>query len=382
MLRLQNLSHHGVWLVLAMLLLACGGGGGGSTAANSAANNLVLNASRVTGVAPLAVSFDTVGSTSTATSLPFHEMKYTWTFGDPAGATWAYGAKAGAASKNAASGPVAAHVFETPGSYTVTVTSYDGTTTMTKSVTIAVTNPDVAFASNTVYISQTSAPTPGVNGVPMGANVLHVPNFSSLSTLATTYKRILMKRGDVWSTAANVSLPTTTNGGIIGAYGTGAKPKIDLTADVMGFYLYNSDDWRLMDLEITSLLSAGVNLRAVRSNAGSMNTLLLRLDISHVQFGIEGDGATGFYVVDCNVHDINDLDNGIGMYQHTVHRLAILGSRFSNIPGNHAVRIQGTDNSVIGHSQFDTPSGHALTVRGMQDAVVGTWTGMLSAFEM
>ncbi len=67
-----------------------------------------------------------------------------------------------------------------------------------------------------------------------------------------------------------------------------------------------------------------------------------------------------------------------------VDHLVILGSRVSRIPGNHAMRIQGTANSVISNSQFDTPStnGNALTIRGKTNAVLsgsivpwnGTWT--------
>ncbi len=200
-----------------------------------AINNLVLNASRVTGVAPLAVSFDTVGSTSTATSLPFHEMKYTWTFGDPAGATWAYGAKAGAASKNAASGPVAAHVFETPGTYTVSVTSYDGTTTMTRSTVITVTNPNTVFAANTLCVSNTTTPVGGDgDGCPVGAQGEQITNWSLIGTRSSTYKRILLKRGDTWNTNARANM--SAGPGIIGVYGSGAVPHVIFTVNDNAFY--------------------------------------------------------------------------------------------------------------------------------------------------
>lgn len=116
-----------------------------------------------TGVAPLYVHFD--ASTTTAvglTSIPFHELYFYWTFGDSAsGATWGYGTNAGAALKNEASGPIAAHVFETAGSYTVTLTAYHlssgGSLTISAPVTktITVTAADTVFAgNNTVCISK------------------------------------------------------------------------------------------------------------------------------------------------------------------------------------------------------------------------------------
>src|SRR4030067_2638800 len=41
--------------------------------------------SRFYGVAPMAVFFDASGTTSTATTRPFHDLEYRWDFGDPAG---------------------------------------------------------------------------------------------------------------------------------------------------------------------------------------------------------------------------------------------------------------------------------------------------------
>ena len=84
----------------------------------------VISVSRSTGVAPLAVTFDALGTTAPAlTSLPFGEIHYGWTFGDPAGgATWAYGTRPGVNSKNEAIGPVAAHVFEAHSASPYTVT--------------------------------------------------------------------------------------------------------------------------------------------------------------------------------------------------------------------------------------------------------------------
>src|SRR5689334_2721318 len=90
------------------------GGGDGSSDID-----LVVTTSQTTGVAPFAVHFSTVGTTSTLTDHPFEELEYCWEFGDsgPSAGTWATTGK----SKNDARGPVAGHVYETPGIYDVTL---------------------------------------------------------------------------------------------------------------------------------------------------------------------------------------------------------------------------------------------------------------------
>src|SRR5262245_45132397 len=67
-----------------------------------------LSPSRTNGVAPLAVFFDATGTTATSTTRPFHDLDYTWTFGDPASGSRSTSGR----SKNQAKGAVAAHVFE------------------------------------------------------------------------------------------------------------------------------------------------------------------------------------------------------------------------------------------------------------------------------
>ena len=80
---------------------------------------LSLVSSRVSGVAPLAVFFDATGTTASSTPRPFHDLEYRWDFGDVGSGTWTTGSSAGVSSRNTATGPVAAHVFETPGTYTI-----------------------------------------------------------------------------------------------------------------------------------------------------------------------------------------------------------------------------------------------------------------------
>src|SRR5688500_18060079 len=83
--------------------------------------SLELSPSRVSGVAPLAVFFETTGTTATATAKPFHELAYCWDFDDPEAGVFG----PSGLSKNMARGPNVGHVFESPGTYTVAVSARD-----------------------------------------------------------------------------------------------------------------------------------------------------------------------------------------------------------------------------------------------------------------
>ncbi len=180
-------------------------------------------ASRFTGVAPLSVFFDATATTGAVTQ-PFHELNYSWNFGDPAGgATWSYGTGSNN-SKNAASGPVAAHIFETPGTYTVTLTVTDGVNTVSNAcMQIAVQNPDIVFSgTNTICLNR----TPGaLAGCPAGA--LEVTDAAgdfdaTIPANLATGKRLLVRRGETWFTSSQTVL--NKNGPwILGAYGAGAE---------------------------------------------------------------------------------------------------------------------------------------------------------------
>ncbi|MDA8017039.1 MAG: PKD domain-containing protein [Thermoanaerobaculia bacterium] len=68
----------------------------------------VLTPHRASGAGPLAVVFDTTGTTASTTSRPFHELDYAWNFGDPASGTWQTTGR----SRDRGRGPVTGHVFE------------------------------------------------------------------------------------------------------------------------------------------------------------------------------------------------------------------------------------------------------------------------------
>src|SRR4030066_531277 len=200
-------------------LSACGSGGGDSTSTNTTTTTpaptpggivLSLVPARTSGVAPLAVFVDASGTTDIGvTTRPFHDLEYTWSFGDPGSGTWASGAQPGVSSKNSATGPVAAHVFETPGTYPVTLTVFDGTNTATTNTTITVQDPDTVFAgTNTICFSTSGTFT----GCPAGATQTTTSNFVTAIANQTTNKRLLFRRGETFTAASTAAITVTGPG--------------------------------------------------------------------------------------------------------------------------------------------------------------------------
>jgi surface-anchored protein len=145
------------------------------------------------------LSLNAIGiSQHSLTTLPFHELGYKWEFSDTSDSPeWAYGPTTANRKKNLAYGPVVGHVFEKPGTWTVKLTAVatNGKAAMAeKTLTVVVTDP---ASLGTVCVSNTTTPEAGKSGCPVGAAAQVVTSWTGMSSLANTYKRILLKRGDV-----------------------------------------------------------------------------------------------------------------------------------------------------------------------------------------
>jgi len=251
-------------------------------------------ASRSSGVAPLSVFFDATGTTSSTTSRPFHDIEYRWNFGETSGpgvGMWTQGSRAGQSSRNVATGPVAAHVFETPGKYTVAVV--DATKTVSYKCQITVEDPDVVFAGAKTSCFST---TGNFAGCPQDANRVKTSDLAAVKEAATTtnsVRRLLLRRGEKWtaSTTAHFAVPGP---GIIGAFGSGARPVIQVSpafgeAAVVSFSSARTPDmkdWRLMDVTIDGSPNVVNKAWAVGTMGGIDQLTLLRVNPNAVRLGI------------------------------------------------------------------------------------------------
>lgn len=306
-----------------------------------------LVATRLAGPAPLAVLFDATATTATGVALPFHQLHYAFNFGDDAAAEWEV---TGLPKNTQAGAPLAAHVFDRPGTYTVRVrVSGVANEVEEVSVRVVVSDPATTYAgTNTVCVSTSS----NFTGCPAGA--------TQANALPSSYagKRVLLRSGEQFG---SVSLSGTDDNVLVATYGTGAKPRVQRinlggSNSVAGW----PDEVSFVDLDVIN--NFGINITASR-------VLVYRCEFTtpnteKVDFG----SALGYYVnngslpasayywprelflVDSTV--IGDTNNDatpnvdvMGAFAKS----ALLGNTI-NRATEHSVRMWSINKSVIAHN--------------------------------
>lgn len=326
-------------------------------------------ASRAGGVAPLAVFFDATGTTHTDGGIDeFHDLLYEWSFDDPGAGTWTVSGE----DKNAARGPLAAHVFDTAGTYTVTVVVTDAsgdTDTDTVDGDIIVTDPDTVFSGGaTICISNDTDHT----GCPSGATEIDSQADSDIA-LATNCNvdaasvRCLFKAGDSFTSSVGVSL-YSTGPGIVGSYGSGAKPTVTDTSGNVITFGSNTNDWRVMDLALTGPgTGAGIN-----TAFEAEHSLIYNVDASNYTEGIRSSFDDAIY---CNDHQPPDplactppgpygKNDAVFIVGGTMgfsedygilfagSRGVIMGTTVEGTYHEHSVRVSWLVDGVISHNYF------------------------------
>lgn len=337
----------------------------------SSAINLTLTPSRTTGVAPLSVYFETLGTTAQAASRPFHDLAYCWDFGDSGAGTFSMSGK----SKNRAYGPAAAHVFETPGTYTVNLNARDNQGRVAaKAVQIVVTDPTSVFtASNTVCLSGTG----DFSGCPAGAKQVTNTSIGALNTEiagAGGKRRILIHRGESYTGGIRID---ETGPGLIGTYGSGAVPLISTTGRAFDFSdqdlatVNNPNeayptDWRIMDMDVDGL--ANGNSLGVYIGGLTKNVLALRVRVRNAGGGFGGgdsiinywnnngnpghDVIDGFAIQDSEARDCEGGE-GHGLIGIAGRRLSMQGNYFNNSEKcEHVIRTFDLDRAVISNNDI------------------------------
>jgi hypothetical protein len=317
--------------------------------------SLELVANRVTGVAPLGVFFDTVGTTSTSTPRPFLDLAYCWDFGDrDSGSFTTTGL-----TRNQAKGPVASHVFEKPGNYTVTVSARDREGRVsTRAIEIAVSDPDAVFAGDATTCFSSSG---NFTGCPAGAGHETVSSIDGLNAHVATGKRLLLRRGDTFMGASKISV-NVPGPGSIGAYGSGERPRILLSSDAIELSgpEPSFNDWRIADLNFQGM-SADAEVLVVQGRASEL--LVLRVRGANIGQGIgagvstidnlNANGYPGHDVIDGLFVQDSEFRDVVGGAGHTLgfisaHRLVMLGNIWRNsLNGEHVLRTTWVDRGVF-----------------------------------
>jgi hypothetical protein len=354
-----------------------------------------IAASRVSGVAPLAVHFDASATTSTVTARPFHECHYSWDFGDAGSGAWSTNGK----SRNEDASPISGHVFDTPGNYTVTLTVRDSSgATDTETVNITVSDPDTVFSgTNTICISTDADFT----GAPAGALQVTTSSWATASGYLGTGKRVLLKRGHTWDIPSGTKSMTFAGPGILGAFGNGAKPVLRFTS-VTGnaFHLGSGGtpgqfaDFRFMDLEVDG---DGYQRRVFQAEGTVQNITFLRLDVHDSSNFIQMSNSTleyyntngqpghtvhsGVAIVDTTFDHLIGNGSGQNVAYMAQQKFTFLGNDWNDsMLGEHILRMPVCKRAIIAHSRFTNAPGirhlvkiHAPPAAGATYLPSGEW---------
>lgn len=215
--------------------------------------------SRTSGPAPLAVHFSAVGTTTSlaGVSNAFRQLLYTFDYGDPGSGTWPI---SGGSKNSDVGGPLGAHVFETPGTYTVRCTASRGAESSFAEVTITVTDPNTVYSgTNTVFIS----PSANYAGAPAGAETR-----TTVPTIVSG-KRYMFRRGE---SHGALNIPHGVAGTQVVDAGSGAKPVV--SSIVIGTDGLPPNSSFPNDITVANLQSSG----DITQNISAQRILLLNVD--------------------------------------------------------------------------------------------------------
>ena len=309
-------------------------------------------ATRTTGVAPLAVFFDAVRTDSDVvqpTNRDHTSFHYRWNFGDATVGQW----ETNGADRNEASGPLAAHVFEQPGTYIVTLEVTDAQArTHVYEQTIRVTT----FNGVTHYVSSTEGSDSNDSLSPQQA----VQSFAKAMSFLAPNHRILFKRGGAWTSNASIDM-NVAGPGVIGAYANTdgsdnpslPKPRINHTSTGSLFRFGSSGvDWRIMDLDCTGPGGSSTGY-VIEGNKAMRQMLALRLDATRFKSAfscsiITNDHDQNFFV-DCAVHHTDNKAAFIGGS-----RSAVLGCSMTDA-GSHVLRVWHARKFIISNNILIDP---------------------------
>ncbi|MFH1379201.1 MAG: hypothetical protein ABII23_02870, partial [bacterium] len=329
----------------------------------SAAITITVDVSRTSGVAPLAVFFDAVATTSDEVDRPFHDLDFTWDFGDPESGNWSTNGR----SKNRAKGALSAHVFEpvfaegeTEKEFTVVLTVKDmqGNSDIKQAV-ITVQNPEVVYAgSNTRCVSASG----NFEGAPVGCEQVTSSNFKEQMEWlfeTETNRRVLFCRGETFSASDYFDSSNSSGQNTIGSYGSGDNPLVKATHSQANVTLYLRMDEHRGDARVMDIDFEGMNYTQTKAVCPTFNTLILRSRISQYETGLIDPPR---YNKNIFIVDSEFIDNVFyGIFYSDARHVAILGSYFDYSEA-HLLRTY-ISNSIIEHTIFKRAGNHSDQIK-------------------
>jgi hypothetical protein len=340
-------------------------------------------------VAPCAVHFDASDTTDTDTTRPWHDCLYYWDYGDSAQENeyWPYGSQAGTKSKNHDIGPIGGHVYENPGTYTVTLTVLNALGDIaTTTQTITITDPDVIFAgTNTIVVSSSG----NFDGKPEGALEVTKSDYRLVwANDVASGKRVMLRCGDEFSYSTAMIYKADAFNYQVCSFGAGPKPIVNAlvggesiasVTPIRGLYS-GSYNIQIYDIEfknpnLLNVPGPGVSLtnsnNTISTNYESGLVTFLNLTASNMNVAVMG--GYGCAVINCTGGSPASISGIVGMWGGHVNKPIYLGNfvDMGNTAadvthGEHVARMQGHYKAMIAHNHLARPNAtkHALAMRG------------------
>lgn len=350
----------------------------------------ILSASLTSAVAPFGVVFDGVATTNSQGNDSFHDYVYYFDFGDGSAANYTYGQLAGQTKNRFVGGPVAAYVYETPGTYTARMWVSDGVSVWGPvSQTITVTDPDVVYSgANTICISTSGTFT----GAPAGSTQVTSSSFTSMMTThGASGKRVLFRAGETFTCTA-LSTKTGVDGLYIGTFGGASQATINATVSIGATQMLqnvNGADWRVHNLLFTRTAASAFVDNSAISTGGSVRRLTIHNCSATNVNGFASLGGENVVLSKVTTSNMNEgvATNGTCSILGAANKLlGVVDCSFDNSHGiEHVMRFQGAEKScIISNRIARAATGKSyLTLRGFVVAFPGytsRWTVVSNNF--
>jgi hypothetical protein len=249
-------------------------------------------------------------------------------------------------------GFVAAHVYETPGTYTITLNVIDRSgSAATASAQVTV----LPFNGTTYYVA--SSGNNSATGTSM-TEPLATPDYA-LQQKAAPNVRILIRKGDRFTVGA-FTVSNKKGPVIVGAYSDPNRPSDQApilfnNQDGWGFISFDekTSDWRMMDIHVRGM---NVNTEASPAQRGfslfGTGILLLRVEVDSMARDAFAGGGLNNFIFDCQLHDFG----GYGYWCSPINQGAFVGnvSRRQN-GGEHLFRTQSGSKEFIAYNELSEP---------------------------
>lgn len=346
----------------------------------------VTSGGTITGPAPLAIHFDAIGTQGVPATDIFREHGYHFNFGDSEAGNWTH---SGEPRVSYIGGPVTAHNYLTPGTYTAKVRSQDADASYDDAqVTIVVQDPDVVYANTaTVCLHWGGA----ASGGPSGCSYRDVSTLGWPTWAADT--RYLLNRGDAFAPAsANITI--NVSGVMLGYYGSGANPTISGNIIVASESAPTSADFKVRKVSISHIDAAAGSVKTFASQM-SVESLSFYDCNGAIDFAVGSnltarwnsrvtDGSNeshhyacrGFFLFECTDSFVGTTGNGSMVFPHFAEKVAFIGNTLTyggTAAGTeHVIRTDTCYKMAIQHNHTKSPGGpltgavskHHITTRG------------------